>query len=462
MIFNEFSFLFLFLPIVLALFYIPVLKPIRQILLILASLIFYGIAGLEHLVVLIFDIAWVYGLTRLRRFPGNRILLSIAVIPPLLALGYYKYLGFILSNLGFSSHFLPDGGTEMAGLDFLWDIALPAGVSFFTFQAISYAIDCYRRQVDNPPSASEFTLFITFFPQLVAGPIVRYDQVSDALSRLKSYVPTSSSFFTAITYITGGMAMKVLIADGLSRSLAPLVAAPNNLDTINFVFLVFGYSFQIYFDFYGYSLIAIGLALLFGVRLPTNFIRPYSALNPQDFWRRWHVSLSYWIRDYLYKPLGGNTHYIRNILIIFAVCGLWHGAAWTFVIWGLYHAAMVITFKLSARWWNLFPRIFQIVLTFSLVSLGWLLFVFDFNGLSEIISLLGRGFSGVGIAQPSQDWMLMVIAVVVCWGLRLETIAENPPQTYLRSAGLALLCTLSFAGTLLFVGVSDSFIYFRF
>jgi alginate O-acetyltransferase complex protein AlgI len=460
MIFNEFTFLFLFLPIVLLLFYAPFLKAYRQLLLIVASLLFYGVAGIEHLVILIFDIAWVYGVTRLRRFPGNPLLLTIAIVPPLLALGYYKYLGFIIRSLGFTPN--STSGAEMAGLDFMWDIALPAGISFFTFQAVSYAIDCYKKQVEVRPSASQFALYITFFPQLVAGPIVRYDQVSDALSQLRAFSPTQSNFFTGIVYMTGGLAMKVLIADGLSRSLAPLVDAPDVLNSVNFAYLVFGYSFQIYFDFYGYSLIAIGLALLFGVRLPSNFMQPYSAMNPQDFWRRWHMSLSYWIRDYLYKPLGGNTQYIRNILIIFAVCGLWHGAAWTFVIWGLYHAALVILYKLGSGWWNSVPRLLQIAVTFILVSLGWLLFVFDFYALHQVLSQMATGFNGLGISQSPQDWVLMAIAAAVCWGIKIETLAEIPPQNNLRSVGLALLCVISLAGTLMFVGISDSFIYFRF
>ena len=462
MIFNEFRFLFLFLPAVLLVFYLPGMRWFRPYMLIISSLVFYAVAGLEHTLVLIFDVVWVYALTQSPHIKGSSLRLAVAAIPPLLALGYYKYLAFFLDTIGLGRAgyaMSPDGS---AAFSFLWDIALPAGVSFFTFQVVSFAIDRYRGDIETPPSFKRFALFITFFPQLVAGPIVRYEQMAEGLQRLKAFMPSAQTLYTAILYILGGMAMKVLIADGLARSLAPLVAAPETISASNLVYLIGGYSFQIYFDFYGYSLVAIGLALLFGISLPVNFLRPYSAANPRDFWRRWHVSLSFWIRDYVYKPLGGNQHYIRNIAITFALCGLWHGAAWTFVIWGLYHAALVVGYKLCQRSWDRMPTVLQIAMTFVLVSIGWMLFIFDFATLGQMITSVPDSFAIAGIALDWRDWAMLAIAGAVCFGIRIEKIADCPPTSAMRTIAYGLGCAGFAVLTLLFIDVSDSFIYFRF
>ncbi|MEQ8603741.1 MAG: MBOAT family O-acyltransferase [Marivibrio sp.] len=459
MIFNDFAFLFLFLPAVLMLFYAPFLRPYRVATLTLASFVFYGFSGLEHALVLAFDIAWIYLVCRSPRFPGDRVRLAVAIIPPILALVYYKYLGFILGSMGLSPPSGAVGPEAYQGLDILWDVALPAGVSFFTFQVVSYAIDRYRMQVAEPPPFRRFALYVSFFPQLVAGPIVRFEQVADALKSLTRFRPSAEQLYTGVVYIVCGLALKVLLADSLARSLAPFVEAPDNLGLDASLFLIFGYSFQIYFDFYGYSLAAIGLGLLFGVRLPLNFLRPYEALNPREFWRRWHVTLSYWIRDYLYRPLGGNERYSRNILIVFAVCGLWHGAGWTFVIWGLYHAVLVAGYRLVRPAWDALPRALQWAGSFSLVSAGWLLFVFDFSGMQRYAASLGTPGA---LSASWTDWAVLLIAAAVCFGPSVEKLAEAPPLSKGRAAALAACgAALAFA-TLMFVSVSDSFIYFRF
>jgi alginate O-acetyltransferase complex protein AlgI len=459
MIFNDFGFLFIFIPAVIFLFYCPFFRNFREITLVASSLVFYGVSGIEHALVLVFDMVWVYAITRLPGFVGNRLLLAVAAVPPALALVYYKYLTFILTSVGVAR---PAGSLSedtFQGLDLLWDIALPAGVSFFTFQVISYAVDRYRGQIQQPPSPQRFAVYITFFPQLVAGPIVRYEQVSDALERLRRFVPSAAQIYTGIVYLVGGLAMKVLIADTLARQLAPLVADPESLAQDAAAFLVLGYSFQIYFDFYGYSLAAIGLGLMFGIRLPFNFLQPYSSLTPKEFWRRWHVTLSYWIRDYLYRPLGGNRHYIRNIVIVFALCGLWHGAGWTFVIWGLYHGLLVAGYRLAAPVWDRLPNALQWGLTFTAVSVGWLLFVFDFEGIRQF----GDALAAPGdLGTDWQAWAAVAVAAAVCFGLKLETIAEAPPRNAVRAVSLALGTTAVAVAVLMFVSVSDSFIYFRF
>ena len=200
-----------------------------------------------------------------------------------------------------------------------------------------------------------------------------------------------------------GLAAKVLIADTLAHYLAPFVGLPATLATSTSLFVLFGYSFQIYFDFYGYSLIAIGLGRLFGFHLPDNFLRPYESLNPKDFWRRWHVSLSYWIRDYLYLPMGGNRRYHLNIAIVFTLVGLWHGARWNFVVWGLYHAGLVVVYALVARYWDRLPGLPQIALNFLLVSFGWVLFLFDFEGAAAFLQKPGRTGGGNGARRHGRD-----------------------------------------------------------
>ena len=457
MIFNQFEFLFVFLPLVLAAFRLLRGSETRVHLLVAASLVFYGLSGVEHAVVLAAGILWVYGVTRSDAIVGNKAWLLVAVLPPLGALTYYKYLGFIIRQ--FTGI---DGALEGETFDMFANIVLPAGISFFTFQLVSFAVDRYRGDVAQVPPLHRFALYISFFPQLVAGPILRFHHVADGLDRLRNFRLTGDFSAKAIGYICFGLAVKVLIADTLSHYIAPLAADPGGLPVTAAVFVVLAYSFQIYFDFYGYSLIAIGLGALFGFTFPQNFNRPYSALNPREFWRGWHMTLSYWIRDYLYLPLGGNKAYVRNIVIIFAVAGLWHGAGWTFIVWGLFHAALVVFHHLTARWWNAAPRLLQLLFTFTLVSLGWVLFLFDFaEAKAFALSLLGG--ATVSQAEPSLEmWGAVLVAALICYGLRIEKIVETVTSgqapAMMRTAGFALL----FVATLLFLDRSETFIYFRF
>jgi alginate O-acetyltransferase complex protein AlgI len=457
MIFNQFEFLFLFLPIVVCGFFLPYLRQIRVYILICASLVFYGISGLEHAIVLVVDIIWVYVLTRREHIVGNRLLLALAVIPPALALFYYKYLGFFLNDvLNLNTDHLSES------FSLFTNIILPAGISFFTFQVVSFAIDRYRGEISDIPALSKFALYISFFPQLVAGPILRYHNVVKGLNRLETFQISRERISKAIGYIVIGLGAKVLIADTIGHHLSPLIQNPGNLSILGSIYTVFAYSFQIYFDFYGYSLIAIGLGALFGFDFPKNFDRPYEALNGRDFWRRWHITLSFWIRDYLYLPLGGNRNYVKNILIVFAVCGLWHGAGWTFIVWGLYHALLIIFYHATQKWWDRAPKLIQQATTFMLVSFGWTLFLFDFEGIKAFMhSLLGQAHQITG--EPSFDmWSVLTIAALVCFGIRFENLAERCEKRLSLSLGQTCGMAFLFALTVLFLDRSQTFIYFRF
>jgi len=304
-------------------------------------------------------------------------------------------------------------------------------------------------------------LFISFFPQLVAGPIVRFHQVVADLRELVRFNLTIEAVSEAMLFLFFGLAFKALIADSINHFSAPLVMAPETLGAVGLVGIAYSYTFQIYFDFYGYSLCAIGLGRLFGVRLSNNFLRPYSTLNPQEFWRCWHVSLSNFIRDYMYISLGGNRHYIRNIFIVFVACGLWYGAGYSFVIWGAFHFILVGGYKLLERPWNALPKSIQWGLNFSLISFGWLFFVYP---IESFLSAFGSVSTAEISAMPSVDLLVMTaIAALVCFGLRVEQIAEALPlfsrvKSSLAGADLGGLAIL----VMLFIDRSETFIYFRF
>lgn len=457
MIFNQAEFLCLFLPVVFGLFSVSWLRVVRVEMLLVASLIFYGVSGLEHLIVLCIGIVWTYCMTMSDRIIGSKWRLALAVTPPVLALIYYKYAAFLVRSLLMLQ---PDPADDSFHL--FANILLPAGISFFTFELVSYSIDRYRGEIRQAPPFRAMALFISFFPHLVAGPILRFHQISDSIGNLTAFRRERRAAAEAVGYIVFGLAAKVLLADTLGNYMKPLTAQPGNLDVLTCIYVILAYSFQIYFDFYGYSLIAIGIAKLFGFQFPDNFLRPYEALNPREFWRRWHVSLSYWLRDYLYIPLGGNQAYRRNILIVFAICGLWHGAGWTFVVWGLYHAALVIGYSFVRRGWDRLPVAVQIASTFGLVSIGWTLFLFDFARAMQFgRSLLGMG-PGDGPSASVEMWLALLVTAVVSYLTNFERIIQRTERTKFKalvySAGLAILMV----SVLLFLDRSEGFIYFRF
>ena len=263
MIFNSFEFLFLFLPAVLVLFFLPKTNRARPYVLILASFVFYGIAGIEHAVVLALDIAWVYFIVTRDRFAQSRWMLALAITPPALGLVYYKYLGFLIGSL-----FDLEPGDTREQFDLFLDIVLPAGISFFTFQVISFAIDVHRGDIKEMPPFKHFALFIGFFPQLVAGPILRYRDVAAGLRQLAHFKLDGDHAARAIGYIVMGLAAKVLLADTMSHAIAEFRADPGHLSALTSGYVVLAYSFQIYFDFYGYSMVAIGSALCSGLPFP--------------------------------------------------------------------------------------------------------------------------------------------------------------------------------------------------
>lgn len=453
MIFNDFVFIFAFLPLVIAAFYAAPGEH-RTWVLLFASAVFYGWAGLEHLIVLFIDIVVVYALVGRG---GGRISAArfwLSVIIPVLFLVYYKYMGFLIGT------FVPARDAQES-FSLFQDVVLPAGMSFFTFQLISYAIDRRSGRIEDAPRFDKFALYISFFPQLVAGPILRFSDVRGPLAELASYRPRIADVEAAAIYIVLGLAAKVLLADGVAKSLVPLTGDPSALTSAAAGYVFLGYSVQIYFDFYGYSLVAIGLGRLFGFRFPENFALPYASFSPQDFWRRWHITLSYWIRDYLYLPLGGNRRYLVNIFIVFAVCGLWHGAGWNFVAWGVYHGVLVAGYAVIKPWWNRLPHAVGVALTFTLVSLGWSLFLYDFQQAAELFqALFGLGSMAVG-APDWPAWLFLALTIIAAFKVDIGRLAEGRTEGW-RPVGATVALGVVLGLSILSVGSSSTFIYFRF
>ncbi|MGE5242604.1 MAG: MBOAT family O-acyltransferase [Betaproteobacteria bacterium] len=345
MLFTEPTFLFLFLPVLLALYFATFSRThgaYGNWLLLVASIVFYVKGGGAFTWLMLGSIAFNYWMAiavdRLRGTPRGRTILAAAVAVDLGVLGVFKYANFFADNV--NALFLVLRVHPLV----VPRVLLPIGISFFTFHAISYVVDVYRRDATAQKSPVHAALYLLLFPQLIAGPIIRYRDLADQLARR---VVNLDDFAYGVRRFVVGLAKKVLIANVVAVPADRIFAMPFEQLSAGHAWLgLVCYTLQIYFDFSGYSDMAIGLGRMFGFRFPENFRYPYIASSVQDFWRRWHISLSTWFRDYLYVPLGGNRvspwRVYRNLVIVFFLCGLWHGASWNFVIWGLWHGMFLV------------------------------------------------------------------------------------------------------------------------
>src|SRR4051812_28110886 len=349
MLFNSQQFIFVFLPLVLIGWYALRPPTLRLAFLTLASWFFYAWWDWHFLPLMLASttIDYVAGRMLIGRDDERRrrTILVVALAFNLALLGYFKYANFFLDSLnGIGDRF--GVGSSFPSLD----IVLPIGISFYTFNSMSYTIDIYRRRVEPARNAIHYAAFVALFPHLIAGPIVRYSSIDQQLRRLapRLSAPLAAS---GLFFFTCGLAKKLLIADQIAPHVDRLFAGHAHLGLVQGWAAGVGYSLQLYFDFSGYSDMAVGLAFLLGFRFPQNFNSPYKSLNISDFWRRWHMSLSFWLRDYLFIPLGGSRgtkfQTLRNLSITMFLGGLWHGAQWTFVIWGLMHGAFLVGHNLA-------------------------------------------------------------------------------------------------------------------
>ena len=417
MIFSSAEFLFLFLPCVLLIYYNPFFRGrrFRNIFLLLVSLFFYAWGEPVNVVLLLASIAanWFFGRMVEGEGPRRRFWLWAAVVLNLAGLFIFKYLGFVCLNLGALGLPMPE-----------IDLALPIGISFYTFQAMSYVIDVYRRRSPAQRSVLDVGLYVSFFPQLIAGPIVRYETIAQEIHGRRE---TWEDFRGGVPRFIAGLGKKVI----LSNNMAILAdAAFDTLPSLSAPMAWLGavaYGLQIYFDFSGYSDMAIGMGRMFGFHFLENFDRPYLATSITDFWRRWHISLSTWFRDYVYIPLGGNrcsaARHIRNILVVWALTGFWHGAAWTFLAWGLYYALLLLGEKyLWGRALERLPAPVRHIYALVLILLGWVLF------RSESLTYAGRFISAMfgGAAGGWTDGRSLYYLLQFRWELLLAIPASLP------------------------------------
>ena len=371
MTFNSLFFLFVFLPLSLLLYYV-VPKKYRTIPMIVVSLLFYAWGTPQYLLILAFSVLFNY-ITGLEisyfkeegRPVGARVTMILAVVVNLLLLGFFKYYGFLIDNINAVS------GLHLTAPK----LALPLGISFYTFTVLSYVFDIYRDRAEVQRNFLTFTVYVTFFPKIIAGPIVQY---KDMAAQLDSQTMAPAKFGAGLNLFLVGLFKKVLLADRMGS----IFSAISGLSAMSAGTAWLGmilYGFQLYFDFSGYSDMAIGLAKMFGFDFSKNFDYPYRSANISEFWRRWHISLGAWFRDYLYIPLGGNRcsqpRHLLNLSIVWLLTGLWHGASWNFILWGLYHGAFVVLekFVIKDRLEKV-PKALRVFATAFLVFFGWVLF----------------------------------------------------------------------------------------
>lgn len=473
MVFSSSIFLFCFLPLVLFIYYV-LRTEFRNLFLLIASLLFYAWGEPKFVFVIIVSILinYLFGLlihASLAR--TNRIIAKVAMITGVVAncglLFYFKYFDFFLTSVH-----------DLTGWDVvIKNIVLPIGISFFTFQGLSYVIDVYLKKVEVQKNIINFAMYKAFFPQLIAGPIVRY---VDVHHQIEQRTHSMDKFADGVRRFVIGLSKKVIIANTLGKVADGVFSLPADQNSLTTLWVgAICYSFQIYFDFSGYSDMAIGLAKMFGFDFKENFNYPYISKTVTEFWRRWHISLSSWFRDYVYIPLGGNRtgNVYFNLLVVFIVTGLWHGAAWNFVIWGLWHGLFLIierVLKKSGKGNIRVPKAITWLYTMLVVVIGWVLF--RAPDLSYAMKYLGGMF---GFVQSKNvgfiTWYYldsMVITVII-----LGCLASLPIVQYIKNIvgsleehnGFSLFLQTVYIGALLLIcmmflatSTYNPFIYFRF
>ncbi|MDJ0835629.1 MAG: MBOAT family protein [Acidobacteriota bacterium] len=466
MVFSSIIFLFFFLPLALAL-YLACPKRLRNLTLLLVSLVFYawGEGFFVLLMLTSITINYLSGLA-LERFTVRRKLIAgLSIAANLTLLAFYKYAGFLAANL--------DPALQAIGLPPVGPVQvhLPIGISFFTFQALSYVIDVYRGRAPVQRNPLNLALYIAMFPQLIAGPIVRYGDVAAQITRR---VLDRELFASGIRRFAVGLAKKVLIANVLGSAADQIFLRDyTTMDPATAWLGIICYTFQIYFDFSGYSDMAVGLGRMFGFRFLENFNYPYISRSIREFWRRWHISLSTWFRDYLYIPLGGNrTKPLRvyfNLTLVFFLCGLWHGAGWNFIIWGLLHGLLLVIERsgfgrLLGRLW----RPLQHLYVLSFVILAWVFFRIE--TLPDALTYLDAMLNPYHTAQPApafppgRELLLTLILAAIGSTPIMRAFWEKETQGPLLPAARVLLTgsLLCLCAVYLAAGTYNPFIYFRF
>lgn len=454
MLFNSASFLFVFAPIVYAVYWKLRGQEQRKALSLLASYLFYGVWSAKFALLMLattsvdfFTARWIEDTESKAR---RNALLAVSMTVNLGVLAIFKYWDFFASSINAiaPSPIVP-----------LLKVALPIGISFYTFESMSYTIDVYWRRTKALRSFVDYGHFVTMFPRLVAGPIVRYTDVAEQLRALPRTLSAGIKLEAAHFFVLG-LAKKVLLADVIAAKLVdPLFPRANELTLVQGWLAALGYTAQLYFDFSGYSDMAVALGLLLGFRFTRNFNLPYASKNISEFWRRWHISLSSWLRDYLYIPLGGNRgSRDRNLFLTMLLGGLWHGANWTFVLWGAYHGAALIVHNKGKDAVKLSAPVAQ-ALTFVAVVFGWVMFRAE--SVRQALQVYAAMFGAHGLgarALIEHKSALVVLAVALAISMKKDTYDVALPTSRARAAIVGAL----FALCLLRLAVPSPFLYFQF
>ncbi|MGQ0734630.1 MAG: MBOAT family O-acyltransferase [Acidobacteriota bacterium] len=467
MVFSSYLFLFYFLPLALALYY-AVPRRAQHLILTALSYLFYGWANPLFVPLLLAStvVDYVCGLIIAARPPRARAALAVSIVTNLGLLGFFKYFNFGVENL---NAFAQATGLDALRLDVAFKVTLPLGISFYTFQSMSYTWDVYRGRAAAVRNFIDFACYVSMFPQLVAGPIIRFAEVAD---QLRSRTHTVTKFARGVAFLSVGLAKKVLLANPCGK-VADLAFEAGSLHAIDAWYGVTAYAFQIYFDFSGYSDMAIGLGLMLGFVFPKNFDSPYLSQSITEFWRRWHISLSTWLRDYLYVPLGGNrkgpARTYLHLFVVMLLGGLWHGAAWNFLVWGALHGVLLAFERArgKAATYARLPAQARVALTFVLVLVTWVFFrAPDLPSAGRYLATMaGLGESHAGAALIGgvvyQPYYLLTfgVAALVTW---------TCPQTWDWSRTLTPAKAVAAAAAFLLAAVAlttqafNPFIYFIF
>ena len=469
MVFSSLLFLYAFLPVCLLLYFLVPGLTGKNIVLLCASLVFYawGEPVYVFLMLAVAALNWGFGLLLEKK--RSKGLLALCVALNLASLVVFKYAGFLVENCN-----------ALFGAAFrIPQISLPIGISFYTFQALSYSVDVYRKDVGAQRSYWKFLLYVSMFPQLIAGPIVRY---VDVAAQIESRESDPENVFRGVTRFCVGLGKKVLLAEHVGQVADQLLGGSfTGATTLGIWLGALMYMFQIYFDFSGYSDMAIGLGRIFGFRYMENFKLPYTSKSISEFWRRWHISLSSFFRDYVYIPLGGNRkHVYLNLFIVWALTGLWHGASWNFVLWGLYFFVLLCIERLLKKQLSKIPKPVRHVLTLLLILISWNVFYHtDLGRLRESFAIF-FGFAGSGFTSETTNMLLrnnlplIAICAVGCSAIPQFTgnvvgllCAEKREDgighkvyaglTFVFDLALLALATISLAGS-----SYNAFLYFRF
>lgn len=473
MLFNSLAFIFIFLPVVV---FIACRLRGQWLLrwLAFASFVFYAVAGhawfiFPMLITIVVDFMIGQAIESSLLESRRKKLLVLSLTLNLGLLVYFKYSLFFASTAEVTlEHF---GMHLPRGWDHFFNVILPSGISFYTFQSISYILDVYFGNCKAEDNFFKFCGFIAFFPHLIAGPLTRHDQLIpqlDTLSKTGCHPRWADGIFLFVI----GLAKKVLLADRIASFIDPMLVDLQSIDALYAWLCMLGYGLQLYFDFSGYSDMAIGLGRLFGVELPQNFNRPYASVNPSDFWKRWHMTLSSWLHDYLYIPIamsgpgrGTKWRLHFNLVATMVIAGLWHGAGWKYVLWGFYHGAIISFYHLTKAKWDRMHRSIQVGITFLLVTVGWPLFRAPSLKAAKVWlnAAFGGNFIQFADLMRSRDFISLVALLAVGLGIIFYTPnASHYNEFHLWGARRQCLVGVLAVITLLFMNYSSQFLYFQF